>query len=627
LPLQILMILTNSGDVLFRPFTERLDEAAWTGISSYILPGTGSEVGLSFIIFGLLVAYSLFPREHDEGTIEFLYSLPIARWRIFAAKTLAGLTVLITSCVVLQVTDGLLQSFNPQSFEGEQWRLSTAATIALLHALFAGFILAHGVLVSFFRRFGLIPYALLWWVVLSLERFSPLFAWLNPLSFLDLEYEGQRLVVPWGEVALHGVFAAASLALAAFLWMGGAERLGQALSGLGRRTSGRLALGCGTVVILFVAIGALIAMLGPLDPPQDEARDSSFTVVTAKTRWFDVTYPSNLRARSLALVRELDELHAETRRRLGAAPGDRVALDLTEQSAHHEGITAWTTMRVGLLGEPDERRLRRTFVHELVHAFQFQESRRRLADNARVVHSFAEGSAEYISLEVLPDEAVRRGSRRVALLAWHRHRLRFEELADSERLGQRLDPHLVYAAGEGWCAALERACGEGSIGEVLRAMGRPGAPTDLAPLDFWRDTLQAAGCGLEAVLAQWERMMRDGGEAEAEFLEALPRMGGGVLSATGSTLRFRATFDREPLPAASYPQVTYLLRVRSNPGVDDASMRVFEGELEPLDGQQVVHFEVPLAALQGRRFQFQLGQRFYPRGWPHFEPWQWADRP
>lgn len=629
LPLHILMILSNSGDVLYRPFTERLDEAAWTDISSYITPGANGDYGLSLLIFGLLVAYSLFPREHDEGTIEFLYSLPVTRWRIFAAKTLAGMTVLVSSCVLLQLTDGLLQSFNPQSLEGEQWQLRTSALAGLLHSLFACFILCHGLLISFFRRFGLIPYALGWWILFSLERISPVFSWLDPTKLLSLQYQGQRLVVPWGEVAFHTVVALLTMVVAALLWTGRAEQFfsGPIFTRLGRATRGRAALGCGTTLIVVAVLGALITLSGPLEIADDVEQEPRFTVVSAQTRWFDVTYPSNVRGRALALIRDLDELHELTRTRLGVEAGERIALDLTDQSAHHEGITAWTKMRVGLLGEPDDRRLRRTFVHELVHAFQFQESKRGLVDNARATYFFGEGSAEYISFEIVPDAQLRRGSRRVTLLAWQRNRLRFEELAAQQRLGQRLDPHLVYAAGESWTAALVRACGEDAIGAVLRAMGRDGAPQDLAPEPFWRDTLQASGCDLEAVQAEWARMMSEGEERERAFLAAVPRLGGGVAGRGEGTLELLATLDRESLSQEEFSELTYLVRVRQDPSVDDTQLRVFEGELEQVEGRWRVSFDVPTSVLRGRRFQFQFGQRFRAQGWPHFEPWQWADLP
>ena len=79
LPLQILMILSHSGDVLYRPLTQRLDEKAWTDISSYIEPGEGSEYGISILVFivaaiGHNLIYGLFGLEDPVSLIISLAS-------------------------------------------------------------------------------------------------------------------------------------------------------------------------------------------------------------------------------------------------------------------------------------------------------------------------------------------------------------------------------------------------------------------------------------------------------------------------------------------------------------------------------------------------------------------------
>lgn len=621
-PLQILLILTNSGDVLYRPLVERLDEQAWTDISSYIEPGEGAALGVGLMILALLVAFSLLPREHEERTIEFLYSLPVSRWRIFLAKAAAGATVLVVGCVVLQVTDGLLQSPNRQSYLGEQWRLGLAAQMALLQSAFALCVLCHGLLLSFWRRLGLIPYAIAGWIILSLERVSPSFAPLNMMNLLALEYEGRRLVMPWDELALHGAVALAAFFAAFALWMGRGEWFTALWERLRRRAWGKLSLGCATVMVVVAFTGLVLSLWGGeemdrLDEPGQAPPERSFQRATATTERFEFTYPDNLRGRAQVLIAEADRLHERLRARLGAEEGDRVVVDLTEQSPHHEGITAWTTMRVGLVGEPDDARLRRIFVHELVHAFQFQLTDRRLADNGRAVRFFAEGSAEYYAQELVPDAQARRALRRTAVASWRRHQVRFQTLADDVELTARLDPLLVYTLGESWTAALVEACGPEAPGRVLRAIGRSGAPRDLAPPAFWRDTMQAAECDLEQVLGVWEGLLAEEAEAEADFLEALPRLGGGVVGSDGSMVRVLATLDRPPRSADD----GYLLRARDDPSVGVHGLRSFQGRTLPGDGRQV-EFEVPRSLTRGERFQVQLGVKFDPHSWAYFEPWQ-----
>jgi hypothetical protein len=623
-PLFLLMVLTNSGDVLYRPFTERLDEQAWLDISSYLLAGGDGLFAAVLMVFALLVAFSLFPREHDEGTIDFLHALPVSRATVFFAKMLAG-------WAVLAVTDGLLQSPNRQSFTGEQWRLDVAAAAAGLQIAVCTFVLCHGVFVSFFRRFGLIPYALAGWVVVSLGRASPAYAVLDFTNLLDLEYHGARVVVPWAALALHGAIAAAALGAGLALWTGRGEEVAAAFDRLRRATAGRAALGCATALAVAALLGLAVFAAGDpgevAPPAEGGPRFRTGPTARVETARFVFTYPDGARDRAHAVIARADAHHERLRALLDAPAGAVVNVDLTEDSPFHEGITAWTTMRVGLFASDDPRRLERTFVHELAHAFQFQIARGRLGDEARATRFFGEGAAEYLSWELVPDPAARRGSRRTAVAAWRRHGLRFADLADDDRLRRRFDPALAYSLGETWTAALVEACGAGAIGAALRALGRDRAPRGLPPVDLWRDALREAGCGLEPVLSAWAALLDRTAAEEAEFLDALPRVGGAPVAVVGDALRVVAYLDRPPLPPDRFPNVTYFARVRGGPADDDGAIRAVVGRVVAgSDGRQI-DFDLPRALLTGRRFQLQLGLRFAPEVWPWFENWQDADVP
>ena len=55
-PIFAFCALVNSGDVLTRPLTQRLDQASWSGIATYIDP-SDSGGGLAFFILGAAVLY------------------------------------------------------------------------------------------------------------------------------------------------------------------------------------------------------------------------------------------------------------------------------------------------------------------------------------------------------------------------------------------------------------------------------------------------------------------------------------------------------------------------------------------------------------------------------------------
>ena len=143
-----------------RFFTERIDEQTFSGwCEGYCDPGTGALIAAVLILLTTVTAYSLFPREHDDSTIDFLRALPLSRGRIFVAKVLAGWLLLCGVNVLSYGIDAVLLASNPESlggrFLGQVWW-----TLLWRDCAFAFVILSHGVLLSWFRTTGLVVYAL-----------------------------------------------------------------------------------------------------------------------------------------------------------------------------------------------------------------------------------------------------------------------------------------------------------------------------------------------------------------------------------------------------------------------------------------------------------------------------------
>ena len=107
LPMFALSLFLVSGDMIARPLMERLDEDTFSDVAG-ITAGEGTFLGFILSILAFMMSYASLPREHDEGTIEFLYALPITRRGIFVAKSLAGLTMLWATCAMGQVTNALI---------------------------------------------------------------------------------------------------------------------------------------------------------------------------------------------------------------------------------------------------------------------------------------------------------------------------------------------------------------------------------------------------------------------------------------------------------------------------------------------------------------------------------------
>ncbi|MBZ0117875.1 MAG: hypothetical protein K8H88_12810, partial [Sandaracinaceae bacterium] len=514
----VLCFLFNSGDVLYRPFLEPLDQMSWLEISGYVTPG--HSWGFELVILVFVVAFAAFPREHDERTMELLYSLPIGRPAIFAAKAAAGLTVLFGTQALLLTTDAIMSNLSRESWTGGQWRPDVALALFGLQIALVFIVYAHGLLASVLRLFGVIPYLLLLLIASTLDDALPPLRWVDPTEILAPRYEGTTLVIPWAPIAAHLAFAIITYGLAYAAWMGPAESIGKSLVRLRESVLGKIAFGCvGLAVVSFIGLIALGVMIGPSALEDEEREDhASFETSRRDTERFTFTYPTSLEARAAPLMDDADRLHEELGRVLETDAGPRLIADLTDASPEHLGISSWTHVRVGLATEHDPERLRRTFTHETAHAFQHRLTQLRTERDARF---FIEGSAEYLSFAIVPGDELLGGSRRIAAATWLRHRMRFEDLADDDRLRGRLDTALVYPLGELWTAALVRAHGPGSIGDVLRALGRDDAPRDLDTRAYWESTLRAAGCDLETVLATFEAMVREIEAAEHDAIERL----------------------------------------------------------------------------------------------------------
>jgi hypothetical protein len=617
LPQWVLMVVFMSSDVLSRPFTERLDELTWVRISMGL---SGQHDGLAVTVLtamAFVVGYSAFPREHDEGTIEFLYGLPLGRGAIFAAKVLAGAAVLASAIALGEVTNALLASFNHQTYAGQQFAWGPMLGSRAVLTAFTLFMYCHGLLASYLRRFGLLPYAIALAAAHTVAEHAPSLAWVDPTRLCTLEWRGRELLVPWRGLGAQAVVAALAFAAAWALWTADGERSRAFFAKL--RGGGALGLrvtaplGCATALVVVAVAGAMWAVGGGSDPARPDAGVAETARVETGRMTF--TYPVARRARARALIASGEGVYAAVRSLHGDAAGAGVVVDLTEVSADHEGITAWTTVRVGVGGDESASGLRHVLAHELTHAVQMRLSDMR-AGERREAHFFVEGGAEWSAFEVEPDAERRRRSRVVAAASWSRLRLDFAQVADPARYARRGDETLSYSLGETFVAALAGACGRDAPGRVLRAMNGADRLNRLDPVPYWQDVTQSAGCELERVLGAWDDLLAEVSRVEGDAIAAIPRAAGGVSRATDDAVDFAATLDRDAPDGARV-----LIELRERAGAPATETIQVEGRVDDAD-RRLVRFTVARARLRGRRAEFHFGVQPWRDGWAVYEAWQ-----
>ena len=587
-----------------RFFTERIDEQTFSGwCEGYCDPGTGALVAAVLILLTTITAYSLFPREHDDSTIDFLRALPLSRSRIFVAKVLAGWLLLCAVNVTSYGIDAALLASNPESlggrFVGQVWW-----TLLWRDCLFALVILSHGVLLSWFRITGLVVYALYVLLLMWYESTQGSAGLLSVFGMLANDYEGQRLVVNTPAIVVHVVLALVLLALAQRLWSrtesAAAGGEGAASRG-GRAGRGRAVLGGVLFAFAFAALGSLTLYLSD----NEHGGVLEADLGTAVTDHYRFVYRESDAATVAYLLEHAEADLAGVAEMLGVDEVPLVRVDLTATNEHAAGLAGWKKIRMDLGSFEEDISQRRVLAHEMTHVLQSTESDRALARHFATTRFFIEGMAQHISFEVVPEPERRAANHALAAVAHDRQGIRFEDLIDDAAFGERFDPELYYSLGDLWSLALVDACGERVLGDFLRAAGREGASRDIGGALFWRDTFRASGCELDAVNSVWASRMAalldtvDEGRFP-EFEDILV-----TRDAEAGVVRLEATLD--PPTGELVEPARVVARVKEDGRLSAGVDPVFPGTLER-DGERVrVRFAVPERAVSGTRFRYQLG--------------------
>ena len=310
LPIAILIFIFFNAQIIFNPVSERLDEGAWSNISGYIEPGSQVISSIILIIFCFMTAFSLFPREHDEKTIEYLYSLPISRTKVFLSKFIVALLILYGSLLLGSAADWMLQLFNRQPYSGDQFNLKTAVTGYFLMSAFIFTMLSYGVLLSFFRRFGILIFGMFWVIISSFKDKIPFLENLNIFHIVSMEYHGQTLLIPWKQLFINAGLGAISLYLACFLWGTPAEQFSIWYQRLAKKRIGTI-VGVGSFIIILILFFTIFHHLITNDPGYNyqNVKYISYQTSTFSTEHYRFTYPQSLREAAHEFINKSDDVY------------------------------------------------------------------------------------------------------------------------------------------------------------------------------------------------------------------------------------------------------------------------------------------------------------------------------
>ena len=619
LPLWSLGVLVFSGDFVARPFYQRLDELSWLQVSGL----DGGQAGFSAVLAMLAtaMAFSTLPREHDDGTIHQLYALPVTRSSIFGAKALAGIVMLSSVIVLGELTNTLLISLNHQTYTGEQWRFSLVWRMALLKIVVGACFYAYAILCSWLRRFGLALLALLVLVTVKLDELRPSLRALNPLYLIEFRYEGKELVMPWRELGIQLGVAALLLCCAGWLWMSRAESIGHWFQVAQQQRSSRWLLRAGAALAFglgFTTFGIVVSREQGGRRQASTLQETTFGLARAESQYFTFTYSESTRERALALIAVADDEWRYVKQSLGASDYPGLLVDLDDRSGEHDGIAAWSKVRVSLPRLDDAEYARFVLVHELLHIAQQRESGRRLQEQHASTGFFSEGMAQYGAYERVPQPVRRRYERIVAIETLARQHIPFEVLTDHGQLRTLVPPTADYSLGQLWTEALVSECGADAPRRVIHAFARSDAPQGLSGRALWSDTLQAIQCSLERVLGAQARLEQTLRSVDAELVASIPRLSGGLVK-TDMEQRVAVLVARADRPVPANAKV--VLTLRGNSSESDEKYGYFQGSALS-DGTDSYEFRVPFRSFAGERFQFAFGVELMADVYPVYEPFR-----
>lgn len=500
----------------------------------YVVSPTEGTALISLFILAL--ASGLLVREYDEGTMEFLDSLPVSRSRVFAVKIAAAVLVLLVLTVLDAATTLLLHAFSRTSLD-RSFHLGFWLTAVGMRMCQAMVILSLGLACSFLRRFGWLLIGLLFWAYILIHEVAPSIAVLDVLALSRPQIEGQDWIVPQRLLAVQAALGGVWMLTAYVLFLGWGDAM---MRGFHRLTQTRVGSGfllAGSLLVAVVAVSLSYYVMSN-DPDFTERSGPravtveypSWSTSRARSRCYEFVYPTNLAGRVLPLVANADEVHEKVQHFFAAEAGEPIVVDATSMLPRHAGLAYWDKIRLNLAVSRELSELESILGHETAHVFLERLSDTRLTQQFNSTRFFHEGVASYVEYALFDSGRDVAELRRVAAVMRDRGAVDMKELVDNSQLIARHDSNLVYPLGEVFVAELIARHGEAAVGKIARAMAREGAPEKLSGRDLWRDLFQACGYDFEGLVDAYYARLDAEVERYRQFVDGVPRIRGAVES-------------------------------------------------------------------------------------------------
>jgi len=620
-PLAALWMLLEMLQVLLLVFTTRVDETEHSALCDvFCQPGVPTSAVFILIAIIVWLGWSLFPKDSDDGTLLHLQSLALTRPKIYAAKVLAALALIVFFFLFSAAVTYLFLSLNPQSIHGKFYA-DVEVKYLLKYTAFAAIVLCYAVFLSSFRLIGLIVFAgyfaLVSWLETSIGNIG---AW-NLVNLMRVDYFGSVPVTDWGMYAKHGIVALFALILGYLRWM---KRENSP-------TFGKIALNSPwltvpAMVILFVG---LIGFLLNHSNNAVSARNESFA--TLETDHYRFVYDKNAAPYAEELSQYADGMLNDVADYLNAETPPMIQTDLTARTSHIAGLAVHNRIRMRLRRIAQDTENQFVLAHETAHIFQSSATNRRLKKAGSSVGFFIEGMAQQVAFTVAPDDDRRQLNWIVGALAADRHDIDFNDLVDGQELARKFDAELPYTLGDLWVNTMTEVCGHDSLGKFLEIIASDDAVLSMQGIAFWRQHLQRIPCELEDINFRFkeridEIVASDAAKAIPTTVSVNVRLDENQEDIFWMDVTVDNAFetDSNGTPVAGSD---YMVRIKSGASLSRTVDEVILGYPESADSPNVVSFRLQKNQVINDRFQYQVG---YAGGFeyrPVFDEWQNAALP
>jgi len=603
--------------------TERIDEytfAAWCDL----LCETGSslEYGIVLLPLVLIVAYALFPIEHDESTIDFLHALPVSRTKIYLTKVLAGFALLSVVLLLEFVIGAVLLAANSQSIDGRFYP-EFFVELVFSELVFVLAVLSHGIVLSWFRWLGLLIYFFYFAMLLSLDYWLGGAGAVSVFSILEKEIVGDSMRLAWNSIALHLAASVALLFIGYLLWS--RDHRTRDAGAMPKNRRWLLSI----VSALFFLLACVLLVVQTL---QLGLGNNDGNLQTTTTQYYQFVVPKSSAARLAAIQSHADKDYDRLAAMLGIQSRPRIQADMTSKSEHALGVANWSKIYMNISGDETNVEYRRILSHETAHIFQSSESQGQLSNHYGSAKFFLEGMAQYAAFTLVPNPSLRSSNWQLAAIARERLSIESEDMFDFSAFVNRYDENLVYSLGDVWTQALVDTCSETILGDILRTVGREGSSLLQSGRSFWQTVLTQSDCDLDEVTDSWDALLKQvEGTVNPGYF---PLYADPILKRDKLSRRFRLLVEVAGEQNLEIPE-RFLLKVRSQAKFSSLPASIYYGELLTDDqssqrnanNKQQVEFVVPTSATTQGVLHYQLG--YVPKNGERafFERWRRAGLP